>query len=204
LQQQGEGDRDKKYHLMVDGLVKLKNRIYASYSNELKKLILREFHAKPYLGLLGYQNTLIAIKNFYRWLNLKKDVVEFVVRCLDGKQVKTECNHPTSLLQPILIPEWKWEVISMDFIIGLSRTSKQHDSILVVVNMLSKVTHFIALKSTNSASDVAQIFIGWIVRLHGVAKKIISDKDVKFTSKFWKTMFSCLGIELDFSTTYHP
>jgi len=99
--------------------------------------------------------------------------------------------------------EWKSKVISMDFIIGLSRTVKQHDSIMVVVDRLSKVAHFILVKTTYSASEVAHVFIREIVTMHGVPKKILSDRDAKFNSKFWKEMFAGLGTELVFSTTYH-
>jgi transposase InsO family protein len=81
---------------------------------------------------------------------------------------------------------------------------RQHDSIMVVVDRLTKVAHFIPVKSTYSASEVAQVFIREIVRLHGVPKKIVSDRDAKFTSKFWKELFAGLGTELAFSTTYHP
>ena len=73
--------------------------------------------------------------------------------------MNVKCKHPSGLIQSILILEWKWEVISMDFIIGLLRTSRQHDSIMVVVEMLTKVAHFIPVNSTYLASDVAQVFI---------------------------------------------
>lgn len=86
-------------------------------------------------------------------------MAEFVARFLDYQQVKAECKHPCGLLQSILIPKWKWEVISMDFIIFLMRTFRQHDSIMVVVDKLTKVAHFILVKSTYSASHVAQVFI---------------------------------------------
>lgn len=135
---------------------------------------------------------------------MKRDVAEFVARCFNFQQVKEECKHPSGLLQLILIPEWKWEVISMDFITGLPKTVKQHDSIMVIVDRLTKVTHFIPVKSTFSASDVAKVFIRDVVRLHGVPKKIVSDRDAKFNSKFWKELFTGLGIELAFSTTYYP
>ena len=75
---------------------------------------------------------------------------------------------------------------------------------MVVVDGLTRVAHFIPVKSTYSASDVAQVFIRYVVRLHGVPRKIVSYKDAKFTSKFWKVLFTGLGIELAFSTTYHP
>ena len=92
----------------------------------------------------------------------------------------------------------------MDFITIFPRTYKQHDSIMVVVDWLTKVTHFIPMKSTYSASDVAQVFIRDVVRLHGVARNIVSNKDAKFTSKFWKELFASLCTELAFSTTYNP
>jgi len=136
-------------------------------------------------------------------MNLKKEVVEFVTKCLDYQQVEVDCNHRAGLLHPILVLEWKWEVVSMDFITGLPRTSKQHDSIMVVVDRLSKVNHFVPVKYMNSSAEVAQIFIKEIVRLHGVPKKIISNKDAKFTSRFFKELFAGLGIEVAFSTTCH-
>lgn len=104
------------YHLTVDGLVRFRDRIYVSNNSELKKLTLREFHDNPYSSHPGYQKTLTVVKKFYYWPNLKKEVTDFVVRCLDCQQVKVECKHPGGLIHPILILEWKWEVISMDFI----------------------------------------------------------------------------------------
>ena len=100
--------------------------------------------------------------------------------------MKAEYKHRGGLFQTIPILEWKWEVISMDFITGLPRTSRQHDSIIVVVNKLTKVVHFIPVKSTCSTNDVANAFIRDVVRLNGVPKKIVLDRDAKFTSRFWK------------------
>jgi len=102
-----------------------------------------------------------------------------------------------------VILEWKWEVISIDFIIGLLRTMGHHDSIMVVVDSLTKVAHLISVKSTFSARNVAQVFIRDVVRLLDVPKKIVSDRDAKFTSKFWKDLFAGLGTELAFSKSYH-
>lgn len=92
----------------------------------------------------------------------------------------------------------------MDFITGFSRTFRQHDSITVVVDKLTKLVHFNLVKSTYTTTDVSQVFIKDIVRFHGVPKNIISNRDVKFTSRFWKELFAGSGIELAFSTTYHP
>jgi len=192
------------YRLTADGLVRFRDRIYVSNKNELKKVILREFHVKSYSGHPGYQKTLIVMKRYYYWLNLKRDVAKFVTRCFDYQLVKAECKHSDGLLQPIAIPEWKWEVISMNFITGLPKTVKQRDSIMVIVDRLTKVAHFIPMKSTYSASNVAQVFIKDVVRLHGVPKKIVSERNAKSTSKFWKELFAGLGTELAFNTTYHP
>jgi hypothetical protein len=92
----------------------------------------------------------------------------------------------------------------MDFIIGFPRTSKQHDSIMVVVDKLTKATHFIPLKTTHRATDVADIFLKEVTRLHGIPKTIVSNRDLKFTSNFWKGMFKGFRMNLNFSTTYHP
>ena len=91
---------------------------------------------------------------------------------------------PVGLLQPFPVPNWKWEIISLDFITGLPRTQKQHDSIMVVVDKLSKSAHFIPVKSSHKAADIAGIFLKEIFRLHGVPKVVISDRDVKFTLSF--------------------
>ena len=140
------------YHLLANGLVGFRDKIHVSDESELKKLILRYFHVNPYSVHPRYQKILTIVKTLYYWPNLRKEVEEFTARCLDSQKVKEECKHPIGLLQPIMILEWKWEVISMDFITGLLRTSKQHDSIMVVVDRLSKLTHLIAVKYTNSAS----------------------------------------------------
>ena len=115
-----------------------------------------------------------------------------------------EHQHLVGLLQPFPIPEWKWEVISMDFITRLRVSMRQHDSIMVVVDKLTKASHFILVKSTYKINAIANIFMKEIFILHGLPKAIVSDRDVKFTSKFWKGLFAYLGMKLNFNTTYHP
>ena len=102
------------------------------------------------------------------------------------QQVKVEHKHPTGLLHPLQVQEWKWEVISMDFIMGLLMTWRQHDSIMVVVDKLTKEVYFIPVKSMHKTDDIAHIFMKEIFKLHGLPKEIVSDRDVKFTSKSWK------------------
>ena len=106
-------------------------------------------------------------------------------------------------MQPHEIPESKWEVISMDFIVGLPMTSRRHDSIFVVVDTLTKSAHFIPVKTTYKAPEIARVFIDEIVRLHGVPRKIISDRGAVFTGRFWTNFQEALGTQLNFSTAYH-
>jgi hypothetical protein len=122
-------------------------------------VILHEMHNVTYARHRGYQKTVAAVKSHYFWPGMKKEIVEYIVGCMECQKVKVEHRHPTGLLQPLPIPEWKWEVVTMDFITGLPRIGKQHDSIMVVVDKLTKAAHFIMLKTSHKASDVADIFM---------------------------------------------
>jgi hypothetical protein len=115
-----------------------------------------------------------------------------------------EHRHPAGLLQPLPILEWKWDTISMEFIIGLSKSTKQNDAIIIVVDKLSKVSHFIPVKSTCKEIDISNIFMKYIFKLHGMPKKIISERDKKITSNFWKYLFSRFETKFIFGTSYHP
>eukprot|EP00253_Pinus_taeda_P004218 PITA_04218 len=155
-------------------------------------------------GHPGYQKLITSLRKEYYWPGMKKDVVEYLARCLECQQVKAEHQHPAGLLQPIPIPEWKWETITMDFITGFPKSKRSNDSIMIVVDKLSKSAHFIPVQSTYRAAQIANIFMQNIFKLHGLPKVIISDRDVKFTSAFWRTLFEGLGAQLSFSTAYHP
>ena len=135
---------------------------------------------------------------------MKWEIIEFVASCLECQRVKAEHRCPAGLLHPNEVLEWKWQVISMDFVQGLSMTQNRHNTILVVVDRLTKVAHFILGNLSDGAPEIAHKFIKEIFRLHGVPKKMISDQDTRITSKFWQTLFSALGTKLNISSTYHP
>jgi hypothetical protein len=194
----------EEYKLDNDEILMYRGIIYVPNSQELKNLILREMHNVPYAGHPGYQKTIAAVKSQYYWPGMKKEVADFIAKCLECQKVKAEHRHPAGLLQPLPIPEWKWEVVTMDFITKLPRTNKQHDSIMVVVDKLTKAAHFIPVKLTHKATNIADVYMREIARLHGIPKTIVSDRDPKFTSKFWKGLFNGFGTNLNFSTTYHP
>jgi hypothetical protein len=161
-------------------------------------------HNVPYAGHLGYQKTITTVKSQYYWPDMKKELADFIAKCLECQKVKVEHRHPVGLLQTLPIPEWKWEVVTMDFITKLPRTNKQHDSIMVVVDKLTKAAHFIPVKLTLKATNIVDVYMREIARLHGIPKTIVFDRDPKFTSKFWKGLFNGFGTNLNFSTTYHP
>ena len=108
------------------------------------------------------------------------------------------------MTQEIDIPTWKWYVINLDFINGLPHTRRHHDSIWVIVDSMTKSSHFLAVKTTESVEDYAKLYINKIVRLYGVPLSIISDRGPKFTSHFWKSFQKGLGTQINLSTTFHP
>ncbi|KAM6551282.1 hypothetical protein CsatB_001090 [Cannabis sativa] len=136
--------------------------------------------------------------------NMKKNLVKFVSRCLTCQQIKAEHQRPAGLLQPLTLPEWKWEDITMDFVVGLPRTTGLVDSIWVVVDRFTKAAHFLPVRTTFSVDQLAEVYVKEIVRLHGVPKSIVSDRDLKFTSKFWQSLQRAMGTKLKFSTAFHP
>jgi hypothetical protein len=147
------------YKLGTDGTLLYKNKIYVPNSKELRIMILKEMHNVPYAGHPGYQKKVAAVKSQYFWLGMKKEIAKDIARCMECQKVKAEHRHPSGFLQPLPIPEWKWEVVTMDFITGLPRTNKKHDSIMVVVDNLTKVAHFIPLKTTHKEVNVFDIYM---------------------------------------------
>jgi hypothetical protein len=146
-------------------------------------------HNVTYVGHLGYQKTVVAVKIHYLWPSMKKEITGYITRCMECHKVKAEHRHPAGLLQPLPIPEWKWEVVTMDFITGFPRTSKQHNSIMVVVEKLTKAAHFIQLKTTHKVENVVDIFLKEVAHLQLIPKMIVSNRDPNLTSSLWKGLF---------------
>jgi hypothetical protein len=128
--------------LDINGLLRFKNRLYILDSSELKLTMLDEVHKKPYFGHPRYQKMVTTLRKLFYWPNMKGKTIEYLSKCQYCQQLKDEHQHPAGLLQPLHVPEWKWETISLDFIIGLPRTQKQEDSIMVVIDKLRKFSHF--------------------------------------------------------------
>ncbi|KAL0440135.1 UNVERIFIED_CONTAM: Transposon Tf2-11 polyprotein [Sesamum latifolium] len=144
------------------------------------------------------------LRPYYWWQTMKKDVAEFVAKCMTCQQIKAKHQAPAGKHRPLSIPEWKWEKITMDFVVGLPRTLRKHDAIWVIVDRLTKSAHFLPIRQGDSLDKLAELYVAEIVRLHGVPVSIVSDKDPRFTSRFWKSLQRALGTKLHFSTAFHP
>ena len=115
------------------------------------------------------------LKKMFWWPGMKADIVGFVNKCLTYQKVKIEHQKPAETLQPLEIPEWKWESISMDFAMGLPRASSGYDAIWVIVDKLTKSAHFLPIRASYPSEKLAQLYIQEILRLHGIPSTIILD-----------------------------
>ena len=172
-------------------------------SCSLRELLIREAHSGGLMGHFGILKTLDVLSEHFYLPKMRRDVVRICGQCLECKKAKSK-SLPHGLYTPFPIPHSPWTDISMDFILGLPRSRRGMDSIFVVVDKFSKMAHFIAYKKTDDAKHVADLFFKEIVRVHGIPKTIVSDKDVKFLSYFWKNLWGKLGTKLLFSTSSHP
>jgi hypothetical protein len=138
------------------------------------------------------------------WPGWRRDVKAFVTSCDSCQRNKSSTLKPAGLLQPLDIPERRWEHVTMDLITCLPKTARGHDAVLVFVDKLTKMTHFAATTSDASAQTVAQLFIDRVVCLHGVPRKIITDRDKRFTGRFFQAVCEALQATSAQSTAFHP
>jgi hypothetical protein len=186
------------------GTIWFKNRICVHEIDSLRETILKEAHASAYTIHPGSTKMYQDLKQKYWWYGLKRDVASHVGVCDVCQRVKAEHQRPAALLHPLKVPEWKWEEIGLDFIVGLPRTSAGHDSIWVIVVRLTKVAHFIHVRTNYTGAKLVELYMARIVCLHGVTKKIVSDRGSQFTSWFWQKLHEYLDTKLNFSSAYHP
>jgi hypothetical protein len=171
--------RDNKTSAFLEdsqGTLWLGKQICVPNLKPIKESILREAHDSAYSIHPGSTKMYKDLKTRYWYNGMKRDVTEYVALCDTCQRVKAEHQRPSGLLQPLKIPEWKWEEIRMDFIVGLPRTQAGYDSIWVIVNRLTNVAHFIPVKTTYSGTKLTELYMSRIMCLHGVPKKIVSDR----------------------------
>ncbi|KAI3747349.1 hypothetical protein L6452_09803 [Arctium lappa] len=192
--------------LIVDnrGVRCYEQRVWIPKRGDLRKRILEEAHKSRYSIHPGTNKMYRDLKRSYWWSGLKKDIAYFVERCLTCLKVKAEHQRLYGELQSLEIPVWKWDDITMDFVTGLPRSPKGHDAIWVIVDRLTKSAHFLPIMEAYPLEKLAKLYIDEIVSRHGVPSSIVSYRDARFTSKFWKSLQRELGLQLILSTAYHP
>lgn len=198
-----EGQLDPTLYTSHEGLIFYKGKICISSTSLLREVILRQRHDSPLGGYSEYHKTLKKVRADFFWPGLRAFVCKFVSECDVRLQVKGENVAPTGLLQLLPIPEKIWTEIAMDFIDGLPR-SQGYDTIMVILDRLSKYAHFLLLSHPYSASSVARLFLDNIFKLHGMPISIVNDRDPIFTSTFWQELFKLQGTQLKLSSAYHP
>nr|GEU71146.1 putative reverse transcriptase domain-containing protein [Tanacetum cinerariifolium] len=168
---------DKLFEIRPDGTRCIKNQSWLPLFEDLRDLIMHESHKLKYSLHPGSDKMYQDIKKLYWWPNMKAIIAKYVGKYLRCSRVKAEFQKPSGLLVQPKIPIWKLERITMDFVTKLPKTSNEHDTIWVIVDRITKSAHFIPTRETNSMETL---------------------------TRFWQSLQSALGTQLDMSTTYHP
>ncbi|GJT07505.1 putative nucleotidyltransferase, ribonuclease H [Tanacetum coccineum] len=197
-------DQQTEFRVDDDGILWQGTKLCVPEDPTLREALMTEAHSSPFSIHPGSTKMYHDLKQHFWWSGMKRDVATFVSKCLTCQQVKIEHQRASGLLQPLEIPVWKWDEISMDFVTGLPRTQRKHDAIWVVVDRLTKSAHFLPIRKDYPVSKLAEMFQQEIVRLHGTPSAIVSDRDPRFTSRFWKGLQKAWGTRLKFSTAFHP
>jgi hypothetical protein len=179
-------------------------QIFIPDHGDLRQDCIEAVHAPTSAGHFGIIYTIKKLKEVYFWPNMRKDVERFIKSCDSCQKVKASKQKKVGPLQPLQIPGRRWESISMDLITDLPPSVNQNDSILVVVDRLSKMCHLEACTKTITSAGVARIIESRVFRYHGMPLSIVSDRDVRFTSQVWEELHARLGIQLRRSTPQHP
>ncbi|GJW49621.1 putative reverse transcriptase domain-containing protein [Tanacetum coccineum] len=188
----------------VDGTLCLNNQSWISCYGDLRDLIMHESHKSKYSIHLGSDKMYQDLKKLYWWPNMKAEIATYVSKCLTYAKVKVKNQKMSGLLIQLEIPQWKWENITMDFVTKLPKTETGQDTIWVIVDRLTKSAHFLPMREEDILEKLTRQYLKEIVSRHEVPISIISDRDGKFTSHFWKSPHKALGTRFDMSTTYHP
>ncbi|GKA99058.1 putative reverse transcriptase domain-containing protein [Tanacetum coccineum] len=175
---------EKAFEIRANGTRCIKNQSWLPLFGNLRNLIMHESHKSKYSIHPSSNKMYQDLKKLYWWPNMKAIIAEYVGKCLTCAKVKTKCQKPSGLLIQPKTPIWKWERITMDFVTKLPRTSNGHDTIWVIVDRLTKSTHFIPTREIESMNTLTWLYIKEIISRHGVPISIISDRDSHFTSRF--------------------
>jgi hypothetical protein len=186
------------------GIIWFNDCIVVPKDAEVRQQILDEAHLSRYSIHPGSTKMYQDLNQHYWWTKMKIEIARYVARCDTCRHVKAVHMKTGGPLQSLPIPTWKWEDISMDFILGLPKTAKGFYSIWVIIDRLTKIAHFMPVKTKYPVVAYAELYIARILSLHGVPKTIVSDRGPQFVSKVWSDLHKSLGTKLLHSLAYHP
>jgi hypothetical protein len=204
LRQRMESGEAQCFQQDADQVLWFKDHLVVPKDFELHRKIMDGAHCSWYSIHPGINKMYQDLKKNFWWTRMKREIAKYVSECDAYQRIKADHLRPAGNLQPLSIPEWKWENICMDFIVGLPRTSHGYNSIWVVVDCLTKLAHFIAIATTYRVGQYAKLYISHIIRYHGILKTIISDRGSIFVARFWEQLHEYLGTHLIRSSAYHP
>jgi transposase InsO family protein len=190
-------------YTLKEGVIRKKGRIWLGFNPVLQARVTEAMHASPTGGHSGFPVTYRRIKQLFYWPLMKQFVRRSVQECLTCQRAKPERVRYPGLLQPLPVPSFAWEIVSMDFISGFPKSGR-YDGVMVVVDKFSRFAHFIPICHPYSAASIARLFLDNVYKLHSMPLSIVSDRDPVFTSTFWKELFRLTGTQLRLSSSYHP
>ncbi|GKB09237.1 putative reverse transcriptase domain-containing protein [Tanacetum coccineum] len=187
-----EAIRTKKLEPRADGTLCLNGRSWLPCYGDLWVVIMHESHKSKYSIHLGSDKMYQDMKKLYWWPNMKANIATYVSKCLTCAKVKAEHQRPSGLLVQPEIPEWKWNNITMDFVMKLPKSSQGYDTIWVIVDRLTKSAIFTPMRETDPMDKLARMYLKEVVTRHGIPLSIICDRDLRFTSNFWRSLQNAL------------
>jgi hypothetical protein len=168
------------------------------------EIMIHDNHDLAIVGHPGYAKTYSKIARTYYWSNMSSDVRKHIQQCDACQRTKAANRPPQGILHPLPIPSRPWDSIGMDFLGPLSKSKTDNDMILVIIDRLTKMAHFVATQSTVTSKETADLFLRHIFRQYGLPSNIMSDRDPRFTAKFWEALQEALGVRLLISMADHP
>jgi len=178
-------EKRKDFRMSNDNILQFKERVCVPRSRVLRKMLLEEEHKSRLSIHPGMTKMYKDLKATFWWTGMKTDVADFVASCLVWQKAKIEHQRPGGTLEPLEIPQWKWDNIAMDFVTHLPKSTRGYDATWVIVDRLMKCAHFLPINQKLSMDKLAELYVREVVRLHGVPASIVSDRDLRCTSRFW-------------------
>ncbi len=179
-------------------------RLYVPDAGTLRQQLIAEHHDIPTAGHLGRDNTLDRLSRLFFWPGMARDVAAYTATCPSCQQMKPKAHRPHGLLFSLPIPKDPWEHMGLDLITHLPPSANGSNAIATFIDRLTKVAVFVPCKTTVTAEGLAKLAFREVHRLHGMPTVLISDRDPRFTAKFWQTYTRLIGTKLNMSSAHHP